>query len=165
MKAAREGAPGFTLLPRGAADAPPQTRLRFSGQHRDAAVLSGSWSPDALIESLRPCRNQRGGERGEAAEGGAGVGGQKTHIWHPRNPADSRKTSVRETYGPVREREARLAFSGSHGRQPPPGKKSLSEKNRRRDGGKNNNSPSGGESSGETGGHCAPRSVGQTKAG
>lgn len=102
VQPAREGAPGFTLLPRGAADAPPQTRLRFSGQHRDAAVLSGSWSPDALIESLRPCRNQRGGERrGRRGEyEGRGGGVAKTHIWHPQNPADSRKTSPRETYGP-----------------------------------------------------------------
>lgn len=70
MKPAREGAPGFTLLPRGAADAPPQTRLRFSGQHRDAAVLSGSWSPDALIESTAPMQEPAGRGRGES--GGRG---------------------------------------------------------------------------------------------
>lgn len=63
-------------------------------------MLSGSWSPDALIESLRPCRNQRGGEGGGSTRGRVGWGGVKTHIWHPRNPADSQKTSPRETYGP-----------------------------------------------------------------
>lgn len=58
------GSPRPQLAPK-LADALTQTRLHFSGRHRDTAVCSGSWSPDALIETLRPCRNQREGtERG-----------------------------------------------------------------------------------------------------
>lgn len=139
---AREGAPGFTLLPRGAADAPPQTRLRFSGQHRDAAVLCGSWSPDALIESLRPCRNQRGGAGAGGRGRGRGVrgeGGQKHtsgiyETLQTLGKPDREKRTGRAADGGSGEKGARLCFlpyhrgSRSHGRQPPPENKSLSEK-------------------------------------
>lgn len=140
VQPAREGAPGFTLLPRGAADAPPQTRLRFSGQHRDAAVLSGSWSPDALIESLRPCRNQRGGEgRGRRGEYEGKGGGQK-HTSGIRETLQTlgkphrEKRTGRVVDGGSGEKGALLCFlryhrgGRSHGRQPPPENKSLSEK-------------------------------------
>lgn len=44
-------------------------------------LCSGSWSPDALIETLRPCRNQREGkgEQGRACK----------HIWHLQKPRTS----------------------------------------------------------------------------
>lgn len=40
----------------------------------------GSWSPDALIETPCPCRNQREGTR-------AYTGGDCEHIWHLQEPA------------------------------------------------------------------------------
>lgn len=40
----------------------------------ETLLCSGSWSPDALIETLRPCRNQREG-KGEQGRG-------CKHIWH-----------------------------------------------------------------------------------
>lgn len=40
----------------------------------ETPLCSGSWSPDALIETLRPCRNQREG-KGELGRG-------CKHIWH-----------------------------------------------------------------------------------
>lgn len=72
------------LTPR-AADAPAQTRLHFSGQHRETAVL---WpqSPGALIKTLGPCRNQREGKgrRGQGRGGGRATSGIcNTHSQQP----------------------------------------------------------------------------------
>lgn len=75
------GAPGFTLFPQ----LTPRPQMHWPRQgctslgRTERLLCSRSWSPDALIETLRPCRNQREGkgERGRGCK----------HIWHLQNPA------------------------------------------------------------------------------
>lgn len=75
------GAPGFTLFPL----LPRRPQMHWPRQgctslgRTERLLCSGSWSPDALIETLRPCRNQRegNGEQGRGCE----------HIWHLQTPA------------------------------------------------------------------------------
>lgn len=75
-----------------AADAPTQTRLHFSGQHRETAVLRflEPWCSDS---DPAPMQEPEGGE----GEQGRGC----KHIWHLQNPADTHNI-MRETYRPCR---------------------------------------------------------------
>lgn len=90
-----QGAPGFALFPQlapGLQMHRPRQGCTSLGS-TEGLLCSSSWSPDALIESLRPCRNQREGK---------GVQGRGCkHIWHLQNPADSQNI-MREMYRPYR---------------------------------------------------------------
>lgn len=78
-----QGPPGFALSPQLA----PKSQMQEPRQgctslgNTETPLCSGSWSPDALIETVCPCRNQREGkgEHGRGCE----------HIWHLKNPAHS----------------------------------------------------------------------------
>lgn len=90
-----QGAPGFALFPQlapGLQMHRPRQGCTSLGS-TEGLLCSGSWSPDALIETLRPCRNQREG-KGEQGRG-------CKHIWHLQNPADSHNI-MREMYRPYR---------------------------------------------------------------
>lgn len=60
-------------------------------------LCSGSWSPDALIETLRPCRNQREG-KGDQGRG-------CKHIWHLQNPAHNSHNIMRENVQATQQSE------------------------------------------------------------
>lgn len=76
-----QGAPGFALFPQLA----PGLQMHRPRQGcaslgcTERLLCSGSFSPDALIETLRRCRNQREGRREH--ERGC------KHIWHLQKPA------------------------------------------------------------------------------
>ena len=65
-------------------------------------LCSGSWGPDALIETLRPCRNQR--------EGKGELGRARKHIWQLQKPAHNYHIVLKETYAPFREAQARFQY-------------------------------------------------------
>lgn len=92
-----QGAPGIALFPQLALGLqmhrPRQGCTSLGSTER--LLCSGSWSPDALIETLRPCRNQREG-KGEQGRG-------CKHIWHLQNPAHNSHKITREMYSPYRK--------------------------------------------------------------
>lgn len=107
-----QGAPGFTLFPRLAPRGPQMHRPRqgcTSLGSTETLLCSGSWSPDALIESLRPCRNQREGKGARGLGREWEGGGARKHIWHLRNPADSHNLP-REMYRPYKKLERRVSL-------------------------------------------------------
>lgn len=154
-----QGAPGFTLFPRLAPRGLQMHRPRqgcTSLGSTETLLCFGSWSPDALIESLRPCRNQREGKGARGlGRGWEGVGARK-HIWHLRNPADSHNLT-REMYRPYKKRAPCFPplsqrQQKSHPRDCVPTnlpnlkKESLSKKQEEKGKKTQNNSPSGGTS-------------------
>lgn len=71
-----QGAPGLALFPQlalGLQMHRPRQGCTSLGS-TEGLLCSGSWSPDALIETLHPCRNQREG-KGKQGRG-------CKHIWH-----------------------------------------------------------------------------------